>query len=74
MRIGAAGSWDLGLTPAEHDKAAEAMVGVGDRPVIAVSVGTKVQSKDWGQGELAGAAGGDGPEVSGVWAGAEWCS
>jgi ADP-heptose:LPS heptosyltransferase len=42
-------AWDLRLTEAEHRRAAEAMAGVGERPVIAVSVGTKVQSKDWGK-------------------------
>jgi heptosyltransferase-3 len=42
-------SWDLNLTEAEHLRAAEAMAGVGKRPVLAVSVGTKVQSKDWGR-------------------------
>jgi heptosyltransferase III len=42
-------SWDLHLTVAEKERAAEALAGVGQRPVIAVSVGTKVQSKDWGK-------------------------
>jgi heptosyltransferase-3 len=42
-------SWDLRLTEAELARAAEALAGAGDRPVIAVSVGTKVQSKDWGR-------------------------
>ena len=44
-----AASWDLGLTAAEKAKAAGALAAVGDRRLIAVSVGTKVQSKDWGQ-------------------------
>jgi heptosyltransferase-3 len=44
-----AAAWDLHLTPAEQAKAAESMAGLGDRKVIAVSVGTKVQSKDWGR-------------------------
>ncbi|HEY6375040.1 MAG TPA: glycosyltransferase family 9 protein [Edaphobacter sp.] len=42
-------SWDLHLTTAEHARAAEALAPLGDRPIIAVSVGTKVQSKDWGR-------------------------
>ena len=42
-------SWDLGLTAAEHARAAEALAGAGGSPVLAVSVGTKVQSKDWGR-------------------------
>jgi ADP-heptose:LPS heptosyltransferase len=42
-------SWDLHLTAAEHARAAEALAPLGDRPIIAVSVGTKVQSKDWGR-------------------------
>jgi heptosyltransferase III len=42
-------SWDLHLTAAEHARAAEALVSVAGRPIIAVSVGTKVQSKDWGR-------------------------
>jgi heptosyltransferase III len=42
-------SWDLQLTEAEQARAAEAMAGVRGRAVIAVSVGTKVQSKDWGR-------------------------
>jgi ADP-heptose:LPS heptosyltransferase len=42
-------SWDLALTSAEHARASEALAAVGDQPLIAVSVGTKVQSKDWGR-------------------------
>ena len=42
-------SWDLHLTPSEHACAAEALAPLSDRPIIAVSVGTKVQSKDWGR-------------------------
>lgn len=42
-------AWDLHLTRSEHAKALDALAEVGNRPVIAVSVGTKVQSKDWGQ-------------------------
>jgi heptosyltransferase III len=54
-------SWDLHLTAAERARATEAIAGVGERPVIAVSVGTKVQSKDWGREnwrELLGRLGG----------------
>jgi lipopolysaccharide heptosyltransferase III len=47
--LGSPASWDLRLTVAEHARAAEAIAGVGERLVIAVSVGTKVQSKDWGR-------------------------
>ena len=42
-------AWDLGLTPAEEVKASEVLKAADGRPVIAVSVGTKVQSKDWGR-------------------------
>jgi heptosyltransferase-3 len=47
--LGDAASWDLHLTSAERARAGEAIAEVGERPVIAVSVGTKVQSKDWGR-------------------------
>lgn len=42
-------SWDLRLTVEEKAKAAQALESVAGRPLIAVSVGTKVQSKDWGR-------------------------
>ncbi len=42
--------WDLHLSPAEHARAAEALTPAGTRPILAVGVGTKVQAKDWGQG------------------------
>jgi lipopolysaccharide heptosyltransferase III len=42
-------SWDLRLTSAEHARAKEALAQAAGLPVIAVSVGTKVQSKDWGR-------------------------
>ena len=42
-------SWDLALTGAEHATAAQALNFTANLPVIAVSVGTKVQSKDWGR-------------------------
>ncbi len=41
-------SWEIGLTEAERGKAAEATAAVGDLPFFAVSVGTKVQAKNWG--------------------------
>ena len=41
-------SWDLRLTPEEQQRAATVLAPAGTRPVIAVSVGTKVQAKDWG--------------------------
>jgi len=42
-------SWDLHLTDAEKARAREVLSSTADRPIIAVSVGTKVQSKDWGR-------------------------
>ena len=48
-RLDDAESWDLHLTEGERRRAAEAVHFEGDRPIIAVSVGTKVQSKDWGR-------------------------
>jgi len=42
-------SWDLHLTVEEHEVAKVALQGVENCPVVAVSVGTKVQSKDWGR-------------------------
>ncbi|HWZ52384.1 MAG TPA: glycosyltransferase family 9 protein [Granulicella sp.] len=42
-------SWDLQLTPDEIATARQALVPAGLRPILAVSVGTKVQSKDWGR-------------------------
>jgi heptosyltransferase-3 len=47
--LDAPASWDLRLTPAEHAKASEALRPLAGRPLIAVSVGTKRQSKDWGR-------------------------
>jgi heptosyltransferase-3 len=44
-----AASWDLKLTPAECLRAKVELAPAGSRPVLAVSVGTKVQSKDWGR-------------------------
>ena len=48
-QIDSPASWDLHLTPAEHARAAEALHPASTRQIIAVSVGTKVQSKDWGR-------------------------
>ncbi len=42
-------AWDLGLTAPEQARAAEVLEAARGRPVLAVSVGTKVQSKDWGR-------------------------
>ncbi len=42
-------SWDLELTAAEYTAAVKALEPTAGRPVLAVSVGTKVQSKDWGR-------------------------
>lgn len=42
-------SWDLHLTQAELGRAREALAAGAGHPMIAVSVGTKVQSKDWGR-------------------------
>ncbi|HEU5341112.1 glycosyltransferase family 9 protein [Edaphobacter sp.] len=40
-------SWNLHLTPAEHARAEEALVPAAGRPLIAVSIGTKVQANEW---------------------------
>lgn len=42
-------SWDLHLTPAEDARAIEVLDPAENHPILAVSVGTKVQSKDWGR-------------------------
>jgi heptosyltransferase III len=42
-------SWDLHLTSIEISRARQALGPAGSRPILAVSVGTKVQSKDWGR-------------------------
>ena len=41
-------SWDLRLTEAEYRAAQIALEPAGNRPIIAMSVGTKMQAKDWG--------------------------
>lgn len=48
IRMEDAAGWDLRLSVAELAKADEALRPLGDRPFLAVSVGTKVQAKDWG--------------------------
>ncbi|MGD0445543.1 MAG: glycosyltransferase family 9 protein [Edaphobacter sp.] len=42
-------SWNLHLTEAEDARAKEVLAPAADHPILAVSVGTKVQSKDWGR-------------------------
>ncbi len=42
-------SWDLLLTDEENARAKEVLLAAAGKPLIAVSVGTKVQSKDWGR-------------------------
>jgi ADP-heptose:LPS heptosyltransferase len=44
-----ASSWGLELTVKERARARSALGPLADGPLIAVSVGTKVQSKDWGR-------------------------
>ena len=41
-------NWNMLLTEAEHKKADAALAEFNGAPLLAVSVGTKVQSKDWG--------------------------
>jgi heptosyltransferase-3 len=48
-RLDNAESWDLHLTDAEKARADAALGPLADMSMIAVSVGTKVQSKDWGR-------------------------
>jgi heptosyltransferase-3 len=48
-RLDDTSSWDLHLTQAEHARAEDALRSVANHPIIAVSVGTKRQSKDWGR-------------------------
>ena len=42
-------SWDLHLTAAEKARAIDVLRPAAGHPMLAVSVGTKVQSKDWGR-------------------------
>ena len=44
-----AAAWDLHLTEAEREKAGAMLNAAQGRPILAVSVGTKVQAKDWGR-------------------------
>lgn len=48
-RIDSPEAWDLRLTEAEKARASEALAAGKGRRLLAVSVGTKVQSKDWGR-------------------------
>ncbi|WP_089407411.1 glycosyltransferase family 9 protein [Granulicella rosea] len=41
-------SWDLWLGDGERERAGQALEPAGGRPVIAVSIGTKQQTNDWG--------------------------
>jgi ADP-heptose:LPS heptosyltransferase len=41
-------NWDLGLSTEEHAKARDVVTPLGEGRFLAVSVGTKMQSKDWG--------------------------
>jgi heptosyltransferase-3 len=41
-------SWNLCITDAEKSRATQVLQPAADRPVIAVSIGTKVQSNEWG--------------------------
>ncbi len=49
MDLDAPESWELHLTEAEHARAGAVLAVAGGYPVVAVSVGTKVQAKDWGR-------------------------
>ncbi len=48
-QLDAPASWDLHLTNAEHDRAKKVLSSTAGHPILAVSVGTKVQAKDWGR-------------------------
>ncbi|MBS1798903.1 MAG: glycosyltransferase family 9 protein [Acidobacteria bacterium] len=48
-RLNDPASWDLHLTEEEKARADAALGPLREMPLIAVSVGTKVQSKDWGR-------------------------
>jgi ADP-heptose:LPS heptosyltransferase len=48
-QLDAPASWDLHLTDAEHACAKKVVSPTAGHPILAVSVGTKVQSKDWGR-------------------------
>jgi ADP-heptose:LPS heptosyltransferase len=42
-------AWDLRLNAAERETADQVLEPASERPLLAVSVGTKMQSKDWGK-------------------------
>lgn len=48
-RVADRAAWDLCLSAAELGRARSVLEPAGNFPIIAVSVGTKVQSKDWGR-------------------------
>ena len=48
-RLGDPASWDMCLTPAELERGRAVLASADGRPVMAVSLGTKVQAKDWGR-------------------------
>ncbi len=48
-RVTSREAWDLRLTEAETSRARRALAAAAGRPILAVSVGTKVQAKDWGR-------------------------
>ena len=49
MNLEEPSAWDLHLTDEEIARAEDALRPLGEKSIIAVSVGTKVQSKDWGR-------------------------
>ena len=56
-RVDDPASWDLRLNEAERARADEVLREAGERPVIAMSLGTKAQANDWGEvnwGQLLG--------------------
>lgn len=42
-------SWDLHITAEEQDRADQSLAPLGGHPLIAVSIGTKLQANDWGK-------------------------
>jgi heptosyltransferase-3 len=48
-RLNEPASWSLNLTADERTRAAEALRPVAGRRLLSVSLGTKVQAKDWGE-------------------------
>ena len=43
-------NWDLALSAGEHSAADTALAPLADRPLLACGPGTKMQAKDWGEG------------------------